>query len=261
MCLPAGGIPGRMCVMPGLFWVPLDILPPVKERHLQAAITRWFDASEDTDDGRRVGHWAGTKPYTVSPLGEHLGEFGVWISALTRDAADLLVERCWQEPVVRLGGEEAAVGTPSLETAASWAELARQPPVREWRVEFQSPTTFRTQGAPNLLPQATTLLRAPRVAWEEYSDVPLDYAPAKVAAAVRVTELNLRTVSLPGTHSRVPALVGTVGYACDCPDVARQVAPLLALAPFSGVGSNKSAGMGAVRIQFSARRTRSGRGH
>lgn len=232
-----------------MIWLPLNIAPPVKPAHLQAALTSWFDLADQDLDDRRVAHRAQDKPYTISPLAQWEDQFGAWIALLTDSMAELLLEHYMSHPRLRLGKREVEVGQPVLAAYSSWEELANQPPMASWRVEFESPTVFRTRGKPTLLPTPPNLLRSPRLAWQAWSGIELPYDPAAVNREVRVVEAELRTVELPLPRGTTPAIVGSVSYVCDSPKLAEMLAPLLALAPYCGVGSNKTSGMGAINIE------------
>ncbi|MDO5287709.1 MAG: CRISPR system precrRNA processing endoribonuclease RAMP protein Cas6 [Actinomycetia bacterium] len=229
--------------MPESWFVPLRLVPPVKPDHLHAALSRWFDVgTEDLPDR----HHDTVKPYTVSPLTERDG-WGVEVSTLTAEASWRLAVATRRGPEIRLGRQVAAVGRPVRLARASWSELAEVPPRRSWEVEFLTPTTFRTGQRASPFPDLRVVLRGPQVCWDAYSQRPPRLHPPDFRA-LWVADVELQTVQVPVRATTVPAALGRLEIRCDDPAVARAVAPLLALAPYCGVGSFRGKGFGVVRV-------------
>lgn len=234
------------------WWVPLHGINPegVALQHLHAVVSGWFDSTE-------VEHRAHDKPYAMSPLssGAAGGSVGVEVGALTEWAGERVLTA--QGNAVRLGRQAGTVGQPVLIAHASWAQLAAPTTHRAWRLELQSPTTFRTQGRSTPLPSADTILLTLARLWSTWSDVPLP-AENAVRGALWVSELDLssQTLTMPQRdssggqrHLTFSGSVGSMVMRSAHAAGAQVGAPLLALANFSGVGSMTRKGFGVAHSQ------------
>lgn len=239
--------------MPAVFFLPLpDLDGPARPEHLHAAFTSWFDAP-----GRAWAHRSSAKPYTISPVMVLDERVGVEIRVLTDEAERLLHLAAASAPVVRLGAHRTRVGEPQRTAVASWDELAAAGGSL-WRVEFLTPTTFRTGNRCSPMPTPSVILRAPGEAWRAFAPTPIAPLGHAESSMIRVCELDLRTeeaeLVLPdGSGARraeaAPAVLGRLTCCCDDPAIAAKAGPLFRLAPFSGIGSFRGRGMGIVAVE------------
>ncbi|MFV0408114.1 MAG: CRISPR system precrRNA processing endoribonuclease RAMP protein Cas6 [Propioniciclava sp.] len=221
---------------------------------MHAVISTWFDNREVQD--AQDPHHAGEKPFSLSPCAQRAGVWGVEIGVLTERARDALLRRCAATRQVTLGDAHSIVGEPWLLTEVTWEELAMGASATAWRVEFLSPTTFRStvRGRASRaervspFPVVSSLLRAPGTAWAAYGGhVNVQVLPAEHPHVwVADVDLNTHRVTLNGRA--YAGVLGTATYRCDDPGVAKRVGALLSLARFSGVGSFTRRGFGVVDV-------------
>lgn len=255
-------------MVPIRYWVGLpDVEPPVKPEHLHGALSRWFDDEESPATvvggvgASQSRHEATIKPYTISPLAEEPGRRGVLISVLTSDADARLWRGAGTAGRVRLGRSLTRVEAPVVDESMSWAQLDASRSARAWRLEFVTPTTFRTGNRTSPLPTPTGILRTPSDCWRAFSGrEPRLYTPQDVTRLwVSDVDLNsqrllLRVGERSGPDDRrgergICAVTGSMVLRCDDDQVAAIVGPLLRLAPFSGVGGFRGKGFGVVEVE------------
>lgn len=246
--------------MPSRWFIPISGLDParVKLEFVHAAFSRWFDAPEDEVPTLvRGAHGANDKPYALSPPRLLGGQVGVEIAVLNRTAEDLLHEAATATPKVRLGSQTRSVGSPRLLAAQSYAELAAGPYGTRWDWEFATPTTFRSGDRSTPLPSVTTILDGLMACWNRWHSSG-EQACLENRAAVWVSDLDLRSQPMTSTIRdrsgaqkpiHLSAVTGTMTIRCDDPGTCRQVAPLLRLARFAGVGSMRGRGLGVVNVR------------
>lgn len=250
--------------MPDRWFVPISGVDPdrVRLEHVHAAFSRWFDRSP-------TEHAANDKPYTVSPLTRDArGRVGVEIATLTATAGQRLHEATADGATVRLGNQTRPVGALRHLLGHSWAQLAGKTTDDRWRLEFLTPTTFRSGDRSSPLPQVETVMDALSRAWTAWSDTPLP-APAADAAdvidcrtggwgAVWVSDLDLRSVTVSLRVRRrdatfqpltLSAALGSLTLRCDEPAAAARAGPLLRLAAYCGIGGMTGKGFGVTRVQ------------
>lgn len=255
-------------MVPIRYWVGLpDVDPPVKPEHLHGALSRWFDGEEPlatviADVGvPRPRHESIIKPYTISPLAEEPGRLGVLISVLTSDADACLWHGASTAGRVRLGRSLTRVEPPVVDESMSWAQLEASRAARAWRMEFVTPTTFRTGNRTSPLPSPTGILRTPSECWRAFSGRETrSYTPQDVTR-LWASDLHLQSQRVPlrvgersGPDERrgereICAVTGSMVLRCDDARVAAIVGPLLRLAPFSGVGGFRGKGFGLVEVE------------
>ncbi len=238
--------------MPSRWFVPIRGLDaaPVKPEHVHAAFSAWFDRD-------LAEHHATDKPYTVSPITSYDDRVGVEIAALTDGVAQRLWQAAAENAEVRLGNRRRRVGRPVRLAHQSWTHLADSPVQRLWTLHLVTPTTFRSGDRSSPLPSVATILRGLSHAWRLWSDAGEPSYDDRGAQAVWVSDLNLRSEVLElqitgrqgGRHPIVASgSLGTITLRCDDETTARQVSPLLQLAPYVGLGSMRGKGLGIVRL-------------
>ncbi|MBK8468417.1 MAG: CRISPR system precrRNA processing endoribonuclease RAMP protein Cas6 [Candidatus Phosphoribacter sp.] len=243
--------------MPSRWFVPLAGIDPhrVQLHHVHAAVSRWFDRGSE--------HWAGEKPYAVSPLVERDGRVGVEVGLLGKPAHERFAAVAADVMKVKLGPTVGRLGRPVRLRQRSWEELARQCQARSWTLELLTPTTFRSGDRSTPLPEVQTVLSGLARSWQAWCPEP-DLLPLPGPAAdpapyraVWVSDLRL-TSSVTELQVRgrdgIPRIVlmsgvtGTMHLRADDDAAARWAGPLLALAPFAGVGSMRAKGFGVVDV-------------
>lgn len=239
--------------MPASYWIPLPgVRPPIKQDHLHAAFSRWFDTSQQTVPASD-GHNANVKPYTVSPLsGTAGGPFGVEVAVLMGATEDRLRLCAGSGNPIRLGRAHVRVGPPVLQFSADWPELAESGHCREWDIEFLTPTTFRSGNRSSAFPEPSAMLRAPLQCWNAFSGQPPIELSSRESALVWVSDFDIRSVRLSLNSLIVKGVLGTIRVRCDDASVAAKVARLMRLAPFCGIGSFRGRGCGIVRLRQTA---------
>ena len=249
--------------MPSRYFVPIHRVDPARVRleHVHAAVSNWFDTSP-------AEHAANEKPYTVSPMTQRGAETGVEVTVLTVHALTLLQRACRPSQQVRLGNQSRPLGRPQLLHSTDWADLVKANRKSRWTLEFLTPTTFRNGNRSSPLPCLTTILTGLACSWNTWSKLP-PLLTAPRWDTVWVSDLDLRSTLLTitrlkvdqstGTSSRIPTqlsgVLGTMTVRCDDTPTAAMIDPLFALAPYAGVGSMRSTGLGQTRLFLSPQST------
>lgn len=245
--------------MPATYWIPFESVSlPIKSDHLHAVVTSWFDTATHGSSADGIAHQETEKPYTASPAAEFEGQVGVQVSVLTEEAEALLHRAARPGTPVRFGSMAGHVGEPVAANSASWSELIRARPARAWRIEFESPTCFRSGERTSVLPIPALMLRTPSALWRRWSPIPLEPLTGDDHRALFVSHVHLETVDyrLADQHPMrtrahephdVSGVVGAVRLATDAA-TASKVEPLLRLAEFGGIGAFTRRGMGVVTV-------------
>jgi CRISPR-associated endoribonuclease Cas6 len=244
--------------MPSRWWVPLpDVRPEfVKLNHIHAAVSGWFDRTEDE-------HRDGLKPYALSPLSRERGSVGLEIGTLSDEATRRLHEATAPGTQIRLGNQIRDLRGAQLLHTDSWENLAAHTGDECWTLEFLTPTTFRSGDRASPLPHAATILRSLARAWDNYSPLPRQ-RPDLSWTSVWVSDLDLRSevveivTQARATGARLPVTVsgslGVLTLRCDDRETAAAAGPLLALAAYAGVGSMTRKGLGVTRVHIGTSR-------
>lgn len=231
--------------MPSRWWLPLQGTQPERVRleHLHAAVSRWFDQTVEQ-------HAAGAKPYAISPLARDTGSSGIGfeVATLTVGAEERFLERVAPPATVRLGVQQAILGQARLTSVESWSSLATPSGARSWKLEFVTPVTFRRGNRSSPLPVAGSVLRGLLHNWNSWSGMPVRNVTRQETDEIWVSDINGRSESIRVSEVRMSAFVGWVCFRCDNQAVADLVDPLFRLAPYSGVGSAKTKGLGVTRL-------------
>lgn len=227
--------------MPRRHFIPLMLRGTPRQNHLHAAITAWFDT------GATVSHDSNHKPYTISPPTVIDGLPGVIVTTFSDDADAVLEQVAARRPALFLGKQgKVLVGAPRVLLERSWRQITVTvpPAARAWRVDFLSPTQFRSGERINLLPNSQHVLNAALMACGR--SVP-DALPDKADRPLHrllVTDIDLTTDSYAFGDITYVGFVGDVIYRAPTRQVAEAVAPL----PFVGVGSYRVRGLGCVDV-------------
>lgn len=228
--------------MPSRWWVPLhNCRPPVKLEHVHAVVSGWLDTDET--------HRAHNKGFSLSPVGEGPGgTLGFQIGLSNDSAADQLLDRLALRTPVRLGDQRAWCSAPKLLQHESWDHLLSRQGQRRWQLSFQTPVVFRTGNRSTPLPNIPALLRGLMDRWNAFSPVRIELTrPQFDEVWVEDLDLTTDTIRLDGRIYR--GSIGTLGLRCHDSAVAAQVAPLLGLATYAGVGSFRSKGFGVSTLK------------
>jgi CRISPR/Cas system endoribonuclease Cas6 (RAMP superfamily) len=205
-------------------------------------------------------HHARVKDWAVSPVADGEAIAMIEVHTLSAAARHALMERAKVGTKVALGGQEALiVEPPRTVEMASWAELAASRDASSWRVDFETPTAFRSAERFSPLPTPSALLRGASVRWEALapSGVKLPRLGHPEIAKVWVSDVAGETwiATIPhalgeGTRAReLPGFVGTVTLNCSDRHVAATVDSLLRFAAFSGAGAYTAHGMGVITVE------------
>lgn len=242
--------------MPERWWVPLrHVTGPVKSTLLHAAFSRWFDDPSFGQSGEvvdasadvRIGHRDNMKPYSISPMSNRVGEWGIEISTLSSEARARFEDRHDTEAPVRLGRTITSLGPRKLLSAQSWGDLAAWDGASRWTITFDSPTCFRSGNRSSPFPVLPAMLRAPTEAWAAFGPAPVPRVTVAEQQMVWVSDLDLQTDLIDVDGRPYRGVVGTMEVRAST-EVAARVSALLSLAQFSGVGSFRGKGMGVVSI-------------
>ncbi len=227
--------------MPSRWWIGLHGVDPerVSLPQLHAAFSRWFDDSI-------AEHRAIVKPYSLSP--PCVDERGVGIEAglLTERAVAQLRRGAHRRERLRLGPCRVEISSLEQLERATWRELARYSGARSWEVHFLTPTSFRQGRRRSPWPAPPTLLHSVRTSWDAFSPVELDVLAMSDTRHLWVSDLGGRSERVRLGREDVVGFVGRLRIEADCRRVASIADALLRLAPYSGVGSGKTKGLGVV---------------
>jgi CRISPR-associated endoribonuclease Cas6 len=231
-------------------------------------------ARPDLADQLHQGH--GLRPFTVSSLqgkwtwqdNQRLAvpeeDYRVRYTVLTEEVFAalsniLLGKYLYQEPV-DIDGQPFEIINIAVEPEQSrgWAKLSSYQQLhdeasteRRIRLQFTSPTTFRTGDVNLLFPLTGSVFRSYMRKWESFSPVPLSVdLPAFIAEYVVEERYRLETKVV--SYSRRAQFNGCVG-ACQYrvlrgdPDKIRELNMLADFALFAGTGQKTTQGMGQTR--------------
>ncbi|MBU2610999.1 MAG: CRISPR system precrRNA processing endoribonuclease RAMP protein Cas6 [Chloroflexi bacterium] len=232
----------------------------------------------------------GVKPYTVSTLLDDRGRplaTGTWlepgqtcwlrVTTFEQRLSEMLLEMVKDLPPhltlykmdFRLDGWTLDPAQHPWAGQTSFAALAQAERVnsrsREVRLEFASPTAFRSEGADTPLPIPALILRSLWQRWNAVVTQPMQIHalwPEFAAACVKVSELTAvnteRWVFAEGTRGAATGFTGTVGLTLlperQCRDWAacwegadRVLQSLAQFAFYCGTGHHTTIGMGQTR--------------
>lgn len=252
----------------------------VQPRHVHAVVSTLLESHlTDGDHHDRV------KPYTVRPLQANSdGTAGLEVVVLPdHPADDLLAGRPTSSAEVTSAGEWlvgrlltslTALRRQGLHFADQraeilvddgdalparlvdhrpWGELAATPPASHVTFRVAPPgLTFRNGNRSQPLPVPGSVFGHLRSRWTAFARHPIRFDLEQ--SPVTVTDFDLRSHAVAVRDRPVATMVGTVAYQLhDCRHGARQAfARLAAAAPFVGIGSFVTHGLGAVEVSLAA---------
>ena len=251
-------------------------LPPTMG-HLAHALLLDLIGQVDPALAARLHDEADYRPFTVSPLagGTALGESirlqpgqparlrftlldggALWGCLSTRllAAGPLALRLNAAEFVVDRLVSTAAADPSGWAGVTTWQALAATPARRHLTLQFASPTAFSNGDKRfELLPQPKRVWESLVRVWNRYAPpvLALDKAAliATLAAAVLVSDHQLRTATLHYPKHTQKGFLGTCSYEVDMTDPqAGALAALAAFARYAGVGYKTTMGMGQVRL-------------
>lgn len=214
----------------------------------------------DPVGGQWLHEHTSPKPYSVVSFYTDRGELaGLRYTVMTENAAAIIAQS-WQKvyqqgDLLKLGRyQQFTIGDVMVEPGPDWLTLASSRPVRQVKLQFLSPTSFK-QGPGDLpLPLPGNVFRTPFVVWNSFAPAPLkipDEWLAWCGREVFVTEHQIQTATI--ALSREDSFTGFVGgvtfTAHHGDDSSRCIWNALAqLTAYCGVGRKTTMGMGAVAL-------------
>lgn len=235
------------------WWVPLDGIRPerVELRYLHAAVSTWFDQTS-------AEHRSGSKPYAISPLTRRGPQVGMEIGTLSVEASRRLLNSAGPGAAVRLGAQLGCVADEPIRLAAEhWSEL-RATPATEWALDFDTPVIFRREERSTPLPTSQSILRSLSYHWNVWSGLAEIRLGWQELDAVWVSDIagSSHPVKVGLAHGRGReqthrGFLGRVTLRCGDKTLAGFVGRLLAVAPYAGVGSFTTRGLGVTRVTSS----------
>ena len=132
--------------------------------------------------------------------------------------------------------------------AAAWKE---QRQLHDVKVEFLSPTSFKTNGTYAIFPFPELMLNSLIRKWNTFSDASIleEQDLAKhIASVIEITDYNLHMQPFYVEGQRIRAFRGAASFGRFHTDAAmRMTAMLLNYAEFAGIGIKTALGMGGIR--------------
>lgn len=233
--------------MPSTWRVPITGVRPgdVTARGLHAVVSSWLDGSDDAK------HRAGRKPWTCSPLFADKKELAVEIGLIDDRLAAVLASSAAKGTTIHFGPLGAVVpDDPRPVAGMSWTQMIDGAvPRRSWRFRFVTPTAFRSGNVDQTMPQPGSVIGHYRRVWNEFApdrdEANVDLKQAKLSVA----SLDGRTVEFMGRFGRRAGFVGEIEIQSSSNDEAlrTRIDAVMAVAPFSGTGTDTTAGMGVTR--------------
>ncbi len=214
----------------------------------------------DSSLADRLHDKPGLKPYSIGGLrGGSLNEGCFFLPAAETAIfkLGLLTEelvRTWEEIIAGFGdGKKVQLGRGTVTLYVrgnmyyqNWDRLKPRNPWRTFNLRLLTPLAFKV-GENNLpLPDPTRLLNSLADRWREFADVPLELTEGAIEG-VKLSRYDLRSeLRRLGRRSFVGAQ-GTMTLELPREGL-RELAALLRLAEFCGIGSKTTMGMGEVEI-------------
>lgn len=233
-----------MWAMPSRWAVPLTGDAQAMQRHeaRHAVISRWLDHTREDHD-RQYKDWS-LGSMRATPAGAAME-----IATLTPTAAIRLHAHASPGQTLRLDGATHHVtAAPVLLETTSWEELAAACRDRVWTLRFHTPATFRQKQRTSPLPKPESLLQGLADQWTHWTGRPVDVGSFR---EVWVSDLDLSSQVLRLRGQTYSGATGTVTFRANSAQAQTQVGPLFRLAPFTGVGSKTTWGLGHTSLEKS----------
>ncbi len=222
---------------------------------VQAVVSGWLDGAD--------GHHRPAKPYTTAVVSRRDGLAELEVGLLDDGCLDVLVSRTATAGKLRLGRTDASLAPwddgslVRVRRRDAWTDLLdAASPQRYLRFEMLSPTAFRSGQVIDPLPRGERIFGHLRRRWQQFGPEHLQPFVDLSACGLVVSDLEGRTREARARNKRWPGFVGTVTVHAAGGDTRdHQVLDALArLAPYAGVGTSTTFGMGRVRYLRDARR-------
>jgi CRISPR/Cas system endoribonuclease Cas6 (RAMP superfamily) len=122
-------------------------------------------------------------------------------------------------------------------------------PRTSWRLMFVTPTAFRSGNTDQVMPQTGSVIGHYRRVWSEFAPDRDESNVDLSAAMLSIASLKGETVEMMGRFRRRFGFVGEIEIKSDSSDkrLRSRIDALIAVAPFSGTGTDTTAGMGVTR--------------
>lgn len=220
----------------------------VRPQQVHGLIAGWLEADATSDEHARP-----MKPFTcsiVTRTDERTGSFDVTL--LRTELETIFVEAAGvTSGTVRLGRHQFTIEPPTLVQRSDWTALldaANSP--RTFRFRLHSPTTFRTGRISQPLLFPTNVFGHLRARWSAFAPEHLRPSIELDDCGLAVSHLDGHTEEFEARHTVFIGFVGELGItAHKATERDRRVLHALAmLAPYSGIGSNTTIGMGTCEF-------------
>jgi CRISPR-associated endoribonuclease Cas6 len=206
-----------------------------------------------------VFHLQGLRPYSQHITRCNDGSFRWVLCGLTEDMCNLInntvISRLPDIWKIRQKNQEIEIGAPILIKKSSYKEIAdsifhSDEIDKSFKLQLQSPTTFKSDGAHVLFPSASLIMNSLMMRWDEFSPnlaVGDSEVRKHLAEYVRIRDYRLSSASYSVDSSWLKGFYGTIVFSLGGPDALRRIAlMLLKYSEFSGLGVKTTLGMGGV---------------
>lgn len=236
--------------MPVRCAIPLDVERPELVR--PAYVHAWVCEALERELAP-TRHYGNDKPFATSPLRTHADGVVAFEVGMLDDELEerLLAAVARQRGRFRLGRQVGRlVGPPETMARGTWEELARQAVARrEFRFQFVTATTFRSEQTSVPLPLPKSVFGHYRSRWTTFA--PPDLRPEIAFDELRfqVSDLDIATMRFPLNRREQIGFVGHVSLSLREaePEVHAMLDALASIATYSGTGAGTPQGMGVTR--------------
>ena len=201
-------------------------------------------------------HSQTSRPLAQCVTGEQ--DAPVWtVCTLQKDAFTQIIEPLSKLRTAEITHRDDVLtfGTPDI-TQISYDDLfckhyIREEPAKYIRIEFLTPTAFKTGGNYLNMPTARLILTGLARRYDSLCDVHetvYDSLGEEIGERVTIASYNLRSAAFPLENVRIPAFVGSLTLRISSNETFRRYVNLLCdFANYAGVGIKTALGMGHVR--------------
>lgn len=134
------------------------------------------------------------------------------------------------------------------EKAFCQSHLTEQPPKRRLRLEFLTPTGFKSQEVYQLFPTEELIMKSVWRGWQNFANEVVlqdDDVRNQLIRHIHISDYHLRSVRYPIKGNKIPAFIGGVTLAIAGPEpLVRLANMLLAFGEYNGMGIKTALGMG-----------------
>ena len=198
------------------------------------------------------------KPYSQTVYDMNANSFYWRICTLTKEAEEKIIqplmkenEFCLKYKQLKLKVREKQIKYVSYEELITTYYFEKQP--RVLRMEFYSPTSFKSRGEYVFLPSVRLIFQSLMNKYDSFSTdtaIGNDEILEQIEDNVRITGYRLRSVKFSLEGIRVPAFMGTITMYIKGPQQLVNLIRMMAeFGQYSGVGIKTSLGMGTYKIK------------